>query len=99
MRTDHIKMGEDGRIIIPAGTRKDVGFQPGDTLVVESDGDSLFIRNLETVVREVQSYFKQFVEPGTSVVEEHLAERATEFAREEAKFARTAPEGSVPPHA
>jgi AbrB family looped-hinge helix DNA binding protein len=86
MKTEHVRMGDDGRIVIPAATRKDVGFQPGDTLVVESDGDSLLIRNLDTVVREVQSYFQQFVEPGSSIVDQFLADRAHDFTLEESKF-------------
>ena len=32
-------------------------WEPGDALVIESDGDSLLVRSLATVVREVQESF------------------------------------------
>jgi len=86
MRTEHVKLGEDGRIVIPASTRQEMGLSPGDTLVLESDGVCLQIRTYQQVIREVQSYFKQFAKPGVSVVDELMAERRRDFELEEAKW-------------
>ena len=55
MHTEHVKLGPDGRLVMPAELRKSVGLKPGDTLVIESDGDSLLVRQLDVVVREVQN--------------------------------------------
>jgi AbrB family looped-hinge helix DNA binding protein len=85
MRTDHVKLGEDGRIVIPAATRHELGFNPGETLILESDGDSLLIRRHQNVLREIQDYFQQFATPGVSEVDVLIAERRAEFARENAK--------------
>lgn len=57
MHTEHVKLGEDGRLVIPAVIRKSAGLRIGDTLVIESDGDSLLVRPLDAVVREVQAFF------------------------------------------
>jgi AbrB family looped-hinge helix DNA binding protein len=81
----HTRLGEDGRVVIPAECRKRFGFQPGDTLVIESDGDSLLVRSYDQVLKETQDYFRQFVPPGSSVVDDLIAERRAEAAREEAE--------------
>lgn len=57
MHIEHVKLGEDGRLVIPAPFRKELGSQPGDTLVLESDGDSLLLRSYDRVLCEVQEAF------------------------------------------
>jgi AbrB family looped-hinge helix DNA binding protein len=82
MDVEHVKLGEDGRLVIPAPLRKSLNLKPGDTLVVESDGDSLLVRGYDQVLRETQEFFRQFVPPGTSVVDELIADRRAEATRE-----------------
>ncbi len=82
MHIEHVKLGEDGRLVIPAALRKEIGIRAGDTVVVESDGDSLLLRSYDQVLRETQDYFRQFARPGVSVVDELIADRRAEAARE-----------------
>lgn len=86
MHTEHVKMNDDGRIVIPAAARRELGLKPGDTLVVECDGDSLLVRGYDAVVRETQDYFRQFADGGNAV-DELIADRRAEAAREEAETA------------
>ncbi|MBY0460632.1 MAG: AbrB/MazE/SpoVT family DNA-binding domain-containing protein, partial [Gemmataceae bacterium] len=51
MQIEHVTLGENGRLVIPAAMRKEIGIQPGDTVVLESDGDSVLVRTLDQVVR------------------------------------------------
>ena len=85
MKVEHVKLGDDGRIVIPAPLRHSIGIKPGDTLVVESDGDSLLIRSQDAVLRETQTFFRQFATPGMSVVDELIADRRAEAAQDEAE--------------
>lgn len=85
--TFHATLAEDGRFVIPAADRRRLGLKAGDNLIGENDGTSLRIRDQKTVIREAQAYFRQFVEPGVSVVDELIAERREEAAREEAETA------------
>ncbi|WP_020472300.1 AbrB/MazE/SpoVT family DNA-binding domain-containing protein [Zavarzinella formosa] len=85
MQIEHVKLGEDGRIVIPATLRRELGLHSGETLVVECDGESLLVRRHETVLRETQDYFRQFVTPGASIVDELIADRRDEAARDEAE--------------
>ncbi len=79
---EHVRLGLDGRIVIPAALRKSVGLRPGDTIVIESDGDSLLVRSFEVVIRETQYYFRQFPSCDGSEVDALIAERRAEAARE-----------------
>jgi AbrB family looped-hinge helix DNA binding protein len=83
MHTEHVKLGPDGRIVIPATLRSELGFRPGDALVLESDGDSLLVRSFEAVIRETQAAFAPYRVDGQSVVDELIAERRAEAAQEE----------------
>ena len=81
--TYHAKLIKGGKIVIPAELRRALGVADGDTLVLEREGNALIIKSYEQVVREVQSEFKSLVsDPGRSMVDELIAERRAEAARE-----------------
>ncbi len=82
MHTEHARMGADGRIVIPAALRNELNFKPGAPLVLESDGDSLLVRNFEAVIRETQEAFAPYRPDGRDIVDELLAERRAEAACE-----------------
>jgi AbrB family looped-hinge helix DNA binding protein len=82
----HVKLADDGRMVIPAPLRHRLGLHPGDALVIEAEETSLRVRSQADVLKEAQSYFRQFVAPGISVVDELLAERRTAAAQEEAEL-------------
>lgn len=82
MHTEHTRLGRDGRIVIPAALRTELNFQPGAPLVLESDGDSLLVRNFEAVIRETQEAFAPYRIDGQNIVDELIAERRAEAARE-----------------
>jgi AbrB family looped-hinge helix DNA binding protein len=69
-------------VVIPSSLRKELGIRPGDTLVIESDGDSLLVRTPERVLQEVQSAFASIAPPGVLVSEELIRDRREEAERE-----------------
>lgn len=87
MQIEHVKVGNDGRLVIPAALRKEIGLKPGDTVVIESDGDSLLLRSYERVLREVQDSFAPYRLPGVSAADELICERRAEAVAEEAELA------------
>jgi AbrB family looped-hinge helix DNA binding protein len=82
MHIEHAKLGEDGRLVIPAALRKELGLHPGDTIVIESDGDSLLLRGYERVLQEVQGAFAGCRVPGADAADELIGERRAEAASE-----------------
>ncbi len=83
MHTEQVRLGPDGRIVLPATLRHELGLRPGDALVIESDGVSLLVRPYEAVVREAQEFFRQFPSTGGEV-DGLIAERRADAARETA---------------
>jgi AbrB family looped-hinge helix DNA binding protein len=55
MHIEHAKLGEDGRLDIPAALRKDLGLHPGDTVVLESDGYRLLLRGYLATPHAIRS--------------------------------------------
>ncbi len=90
----HTKLGDDGRIVIPSQCRKKFHLQPGDTLVVDTDEQGMRLRSMDQVVKELQAHFAPYRKPGVSVVDELIAERRAEAAKEEAELATSIAEHS-----
>ncbi|HZY60804.1 MAG TPA: AbrB/MazE/SpoVT family DNA-binding domain-containing protein [Candidatus Binataceae bacterium] len=74
-----LKLGRQGRIVIPAQVRKALGLKPGDTLVCRSEGGRLILRPRADVEEEL---WKTFANVKGSLSEELIAERRREAKRE-----------------
>lgn len=81
--TYHAKIIAGGKIVIPAELRRALGFNDGDSIVIEREGDTLVLKTYAQVVREVQQAFKAMLpDTGISMVDELIAERRREAERE-----------------
>lgn len=80
--TYHAKLVAGGKVAVPAALRRELGLNTGDTLVFTAEGDSIRVRSYATVIRDVQRQFRDYVPAGTSVVDDFIAERRAEAARE-----------------
>jgi AbrB family looped-hinge helix DNA binding protein len=79
----NIRMGPDGRIMIPAEFREALGLKDGDTLLASLDDGELRLLTIPTAVRKAQSIIRQFVPEGVSLVDELIADRRREAEREQ----------------
>ena len=75
-----VRLGEQGRLVIPAALRKSLGFEPGDTLIARLEDGRLVLEKLETVQRRLKARFSH-LRKDTSLADELIAQR-----REEAKW-------------
>lgn len=81
--TYHAKLIKGGKIVIPAELRREYGFEEGDTLVFEREGNALVIKTYAQVVREVQAEFRSMAgDRRESMVDQLLSERRAEAASE-----------------
>jgi AbrB family looped-hinge helix DNA binding protein len=82
-----MKLSEGGRVVVPAEVRRALGVSEGETLVGELRGGEFVLTTkrarLEAAVRHFQKFSPP--EPGRSRVDEFLAERRAEAAREESE--------------
>lgn len=70
------------RVMIPQAFVEAVGIAEGDDVVLSREGDELRLCSQETAIRRVQHLVAQYVPAGVSLVDELLAERRREAARE-----------------
>jgi antitoxin PrlF len=76
------KVGQGGRVVLPAQLRREAGLAVGDEVVVRlEDGEVRLIKYADSV-RRAQALVRQFVEPGRSLADELIAERRAEAERE-----------------
>ncbi len=77
-----MRVNENGRVVIPASFRKRLGIRAGDEVVLQIQGDELRITTLKSNIERAQRLVRKHVKPGTSLVDELIAERR-EAARHE----------------
>lgn len=78
---ERVRVGADGRLVIPAPLRKALGIRGGDELVVRVENGQLIIERLEDLRRRIKGYFAH-VSPEVSLVDQLIAERRQEAAGE-----------------
>lgn len=77
-----MRVNENGRIVIPAAFRKALGIEVGDEVVLRLHPDELSVTTQQHRIRQAQQRARKYLKPGTSLVDELLAERR-EAARHE----------------
>jgi len=77
-----MRVNENGRVVIPAAFRKVLGINVGDEVVLRIEDDELRISTLKQRLEQAQRLVRQHVKPGTSLVDELLAERREAARRE-----------------
>lgn len=78
MQSVQTKLGENGRVVIPAEFRKRLGLKAGDPLVVRLDDDGVRIESRRAAVRTAQRMIRERVPKG-----ELLTERLFKMRRAE----------------
>jgi AbrB family looped-hinge helix DNA binding protein len=78
----HAKLNIEGRLVIPADCRKQVGLQPGEEVWLRVTPDGLLLTSYERALDTFQDEVSKLVGPGVSLVDELIAERRTEAAKE-----------------
>ena len=82
MRQQSAKIVKGGRLILPAEFRRQLDLKDGDTVVIEMDQDQLHIRSQKAAIRRLQETVARYVPEGVSLVDELIADRRAEAARE-----------------
>jgi AbrB family looped-hinge helix DNA binding protein len=78
----HLSVPKDGRLVIPADLRDALGLRDGGTVVAEVRDGALVIETMATRLRRLRELVHASDKGTGSVVEEFLAEKRTEAARE-----------------
>ena len=82
------KINQNGRIVIPAAIREELGVAPGDTLLMDVVDGVLRIESYPARIRRIQREIAQYIPAGISLADELIAERREESRREEEESER-----------
>lgn len=70
-----VKVTENGRMVLPAAVRKQLGLEKGGTVILEVGDEGVTLRSLEQVLDKVKATFAKYADlPGMSV-DDFLANR------------------------
>ncbi|MGI9090556.1 MAG: AbrB/MazE/SpoVT family DNA-binding domain-containing protein [Gemmatimonadaceae bacterium] len=75
---------QNGRILLPAAIRKQLGIVPGDELVLHVEGDELRVASMEAAVRKVQKAVRRQLKPvkdDVSLADDVIAMRRKDIRR------------------
>lgn len=81
-----LKIGEAGRIVIPADMRQAMMVGPGDMVTARVVDGELRIISSRAAIRKAQKLVREHIAPGQNLVDELIAERREE-ARHDAEEA------------
>jgi AbrB family looped-hinge helix DNA binding protein len=76
------RIDQNGRVVIPASIRKAMGTKTGEDVLLRFDGEQLHISSQEASIKHAQELVRRFIPAGRSLVDELLAERRADAARE-----------------
>ena len=77
-----IRLGRQGRVVLPVPVRKAMGLKPGDTLVCQPEGARLVLRTRREIENEL---WETFANVKGSMAKELIRERRKEARREARK--------------
>ena len=81
-------LSPNGRIVIPAAIRQEMGFAAGDTLLMDVEDGVLRIESYPARIRRIQREFAKYAKPGILASDELIADRREDARREEEEFQR-----------
>jgi len=77
-----IRLGPDGRVVIPAAFRDALGLSEGAVLFASVEDGEIHLLTTAAAVRRAQALVREFVPEGVSLVDELIEDRRREVERE-----------------
>jgi AbrB family looped-hinge helix DNA binding protein len=71
----HVRIGENGRIVIPAKMRRILGVETGDEVILQPEENTVRITTRRQRIEEARRQIRRYINPGTNAVDELIAER------------------------
>ena len=77
-----VRMSENGRVLIPAEIRKQLGLIAGEAITLTVEGDELRLMTRRARLRAIQTRAARYLTPGVRLEDELIAERREEARKE-----------------
>jgi AbrB family looped-hinge helix DNA binding protein len=75
-------LGSDGRVLIPAALREAAGIKRGEKVILKVEDGRIVLSSWKAEIRKLQGMFAHLKKPGENIVDEFIAGRRAEAARE-----------------
>jgi AbrB family looped-hinge helix DNA binding protein len=85
MAKNWARVEQNGRILLPAALREQLGIKPGDEVLLRVVDGGVLVTTPAAAVRRVQEQLRKWVPEGALVSNDILAMRRAEVEREEAR--------------
>ena len=82
MDETRVRVNENGRVVIPASFRQALGINAGDEVVLRVEDDELRITTMKHRIERAKRLVRRHIKPGTSLVDDLIAERRKAAKRE-----------------
>jgi AbrB family looped-hinge helix DNA binding protein len=89
MDNESALLDRTGRLFIPAKIRKEMGWNPGDRLVLSPMQRELRVLSRRQAIEQIRAEVLKHVKPGVSLVEGLIRDRREEVRREEEDYRRS----------
>jgi AbrB family looped-hinge helix DNA binding protein len=81
-----VRMAANGRLSVPAKLRNALGLEQGGMVVLSMQDGEIRIRPIGVVLAEVQAMVAPYLQGSGDTVEQFLADKRAEVAREELQY-------------
>lgn len=81
IKRTEVRLGKQGRLVIPAELRRALDLRPGDRLIAREEGGKIVLEKKEEILAQVKKRFA-VIPPQVNLAEELIAERRAEAQRE-----------------
>ena len=75
------KLGDGGRLVIPAKYRKALDLKPGDEIVMLLEKNELRVMGSQQAIKQAQAIVRRYIPEGRSLSDELIQERREEASR------------------
>jgi AbrB family looped-hinge helix DNA binding protein len=77
-----LRVGRQGRVVIPASLRDELGLRPGEILVGSVEDGRLVLEGRDRILARLQAQIREAVPDEVRLVDELLAERRDQVRRD-----------------
>lgn len=75
------KLGDGGRLVIPAKYRKALDLKPGDEIVMLLEKNEIRVMGSQQAIKQAQAIVRRYIPEGRSLSDELIQERREEASR------------------
>lgn len=75
MNQFNLTMASNGRVVIPASMRAELGLRDGEKLIARIVDGAVVLEPVSVAIRRAQALVARYISPGSGIVDELISER------------------------